>query len=228
LKGASAAERVRSGFEVALIGPPNAGKSTLLNALAGREVAITSEIAGTTRDVIEVALDLEGLAVTLLDTAGLRETEDRLEAMGIERATRRAEAADLRVLLDPVGDADQTLLQAGDMVVRSKADLTGVADGLSVSATTGDGVPEFLAALSHRLATMVSGASDLSRVRHHEAVAQAQTTIDQALHKIAGDGELELIAEDLRRATRWLESVIGQVDAERILDDVFLTFCLGK
>jgi tRNA modification GTPase len=104
LDGAKAAERVRSGFEIALIGPPNAGKSTLLNALAGRDVAITSEIAGTTRDVIEVSMDLNGLAVTVLDTAGLRETLDPLESMGIERAMQRARGADLRILLDPDGD----------------------------------------------------------------------------------------------------------------------------
>ena len=99
LAGSRVAERIRDGFEVALVGPPNVGKSTLLNALAGREVALTSELAGTTRDVIEVRLDLDGLALTLLDTAGLRDAGERIEALGIERARRRAEAADLRVFL---------------------------------------------------------------------------------------------------------------------------------
>ena len=105
LAGSRVAERIRDGFEVALVGPPNVGKSTLLNALAGREVALTSELAGTTRDVIEVRLDLDGLALTLLDTAGLRDPGERIEALGIERARRRAAAADLRVfLVDTAGE----------------------------------------------------------------------------------------------------------------------------
>jgi len=228
LDGAKAAERVRSGFEIALIGPPNAGKSTLLNALAGRDVAITSEIAGTTRDVIEVSMDLNGLAVTVLDTAGLRETLDPLESMGIERAMQRARGADLRILLDPDGDADQSLLQLGDLVVRSKADLTSAASGFRVSARSGAGMSELLVEIGTILASRVLDASELSRMRHHTAVYAAQSLVCSAQRGLAQNGELELIAEDLRLATSALESVIGRVDAERILDDIFSTFCLGK
>ena len=126
LAGSRVAERIRDGFEVALVGPPNVGKSTLLNALAGREVALTSELAGTTRDVIEVRLDLDGLALTLLDTAGLRDPGERIEALGIERARRRAEAADLRVFLVDTADEVAALgvaPQPDDIVALAKADL---------------------------------------------------------------------------------------------------------
>lgn len=228
LAGGRAAERVRSGFEVALIGAPNAGKSTLLNAIAGREVAITSEIAGTTRDVIEVAMDLGGMAVTMLDTAGLRETTDTVEAIGVARARQRAEAADLRVLLDPDGDADRGLLMDGDLVVRSKADLTGAEGGLAVSAATGDGLAALLEAIERSLESRVGDASELSRLRHRKAVEGAVAAIKAAEKVVSASGPLEIAAEELRTATTALESVIGRVDAERILDDIFSSFCLGK
>ena len=228
LAGGRAAERVRSGFEVALIGAPNAGKSTLLNAIAGREVAITSEIAGTTRDVIEVAMDLGGMAVTMLDTAGLRDTSDVVEAIGVARARQRAEAADLRVLLDPDGDADRALLIDGDLLVRSKADLTGVTGALALSAKTGEGVSDLLLIIETSLVTRIGNASELSRLRHRRAVESTITAIEAAEHVVAVAGPLEIAAEELRGATSALESVIGRVDAERILDDIFSSFCLGK
>jgi tRNA modification GTPase len=228
LAGAVAAERIRAGFEVALIGPPNAGKSTLLNALAGREVAITSEFAGTTRDVIEVSMDLGGLAVTLLDTAGLRDTDDVIEAIGVARARERAEAADLRVLLDPDGDADRSLINDGDLVVRSKADVREDDSALGVSAKTGTGISALLLAITEALSGRVQMASELSRLRHRLSAQSARDSIRSADAVLAQDGQLELAAEDLRLATRALESIIGRVDAERILDDIFATFCLGK
>jgi tRNA modification GTPase len=228
LEGGRAAERVRSGFEVALIGAPNTGKSTLLNAIAGREVAITSDVAGTTRDVIEVAMDLGGMAVTMLDTAGLRDTDDVVEAIGVARARQRAEAADLRVLLDPDGDADQDLIGPCDLVVRSKADLSGNEGVLAVSARTGDGVAALLSAIESALAGRISHASELSRIRHRHAAEGAISNIESAEHVILTAGPLEIAAEELRGATSALESVIGRVDAERILDDIFSSFCLGK
>lgn len=228
LAGGRAAERVRSGFEVALIGAPNTGKSTLLNAIAGREVAITSDVAGTTRDVIEVAMDLGGMAVTLLDTAGLRDTDDAVEAIGVARARQRAETADLRVLLDPDGDADQDLIGSGDLVVRSKADLGGGQGNLAVSARTGDGVAALLLAIETVLAGRIGEASELSRIRHRHAAESAIRSIEAAEQVILNAGPLEIAAEELRGATGALESVIGRVDAERILDDIFSSFCLGK
>ncbi|WP_372604481.1 tRNA uridine-5-carboxymethylaminomethyl(34) synthesis GTPase MnmE, partial [Actibacterium sp.] len=143
--GVSAAERIREGFEVAIVGPPNAGKSTLLNALAGREAAITSEFAGTTRDVIEVRMDLHGLPVTVLDTAGLRDTDDVVEGIGIDRAKERASAADLRVfLLDSNGSTLGLTPDVDDIVLHGKADLAH-GDGPAVSGKTGEGVAELIA-----------------------------------------------------------------------------------
>lgn len=229
LKGAAAAERVRDGFEVALIGPPNAGKSTLLNALAGREAAITSEIAGTTRDVIEVAMDLGGLPVTVLDTAGLRDTADPVEAIGVDRARKRAEAADLRVLLDPWGDAPVELLREGDKHLRSRADETGATGPDALSARTGQGVSALLDRISVALQARVARASTLTRARHEAAVQRAMAHLDGADRALArGEAALDIAAEELRAATHALETLIGRVDAERVLDDIFSTFCLGK
>lgn len=229
IRGAASAERLRDGFEVALIGPPNAGKSTLLNALAGREAAITSEIAGTTRDVIEVAMDLRGLPVTVLDTAGLRETEDRIEAMGVARARSRAEAADLRVLLDPWGDADGSLIRPGDLHLRSRADETGATGPDAISAGTGQGMSALLDRIADALASRAREASTLTRARHLAAVRRADTHLETAAAWLdRGEDALDLAAEELRGATHALESVIGRVDAERVLDDIFASFCLGK
>jgi tRNA modification GTPase len=163
-QGARLAERLRDGFEVAIVGPPNAGKSTLLNRLAGRDAAITSEIAGTTRDVIEVRMDLEGLPVTLLDTAGLREAQDPVEAIGIERARARAAGADLRVHLVLPGDPAPEP-GPGDLVVRSKADLpaeeAGKADlAISRRRRLGRLVAEIAAALRARTAGLASACAN--------------------------------------------------------------------
>ena len=167
-----AAERIREGFEVAIVGRPNVGKSTLLNALAGREAAITSEFAGTTRDVIEVRMDIGGLAVTLLDTAGLRETDDAIEAIGVQRALERAEAADLRVFLVEKDDTPLLEPQDGDLVVRAKGDLGGE-HGLSVSGKTGLGLDVLIRRITEVLTERASGAGVMTRERHRVAMARA-------------------------------------------------------
>ncbi len=150
-KGATAAERIRDGFEVAIVGPPNVGKSTLLNALAGRDAAITSDIAGTTRDVIEVRMDLRGLPVTILDTAGLRETEDRIETLGVQRAIARAEAADLRViLLESLEDEPLLSPIDDDIVAVGKADLAAT-ESFAVSGRTGAGLDRLIDMIVERL-----------------------------------------------------------------------------
>lgn len=227
LAGAESAERVRHGFEVAIVGAPNVGKSTLLNALAGREAAITSDIAGTTRDVIEVRMDLSGLAVTLLDTAGVRETEDRIEALGVERARARAAGADLRVFLGDAPSAD--LWQAGDILVSPKSDLGLSGPGMPVSGMTGDGVTDLLDAISSELAQRMSGSSVMIRLRHRLAVEGAVAALESALdHVEEGSEGADLAAEDLRAAMRRLDSLIGKVDVEALLDDIFASFCLGK
>ncbi len=226
--GADVAERIRDGFEVAIVGAPNAGKSTLLNFLAGREAAITSEVAGTTRDVLEVRMDLAGLPVTLLDTAGIRETEDAVEAMGVERARTRAEAADLRVHL--LGDDERPLLvpREGDVVVRAKADLAGWSSTApGVSGRTGEGVPAMLAAITAELARRSAGAGIVTHERHRVAVGDAISALDRA-RGLTDCAETELVAEEIRAAVAALGSLIGTMDTESVLDAVFSRFCLGK
>ena len=228
-EGVQAAERIREGFEVAIVGPPNAGKSTLLNALAGRDAAITSEIAGTTRDVIKVRMDLRGLPVTVLDTAGLRETTDVVEGIGIDRARSRALAADLRVfLMDETSRAEGLSPQGDDIVLRGKGDLRGHVAG-AVSGVTGQGVPELIDAITERLETRAARAVTATRERHRVAIVKALASIDRArVHGVEGLGLDELAAEELRSAIRALDSLVGRVDVEHILDEIFASFCLGK
>ena len=228
IAGTAVAERVRDGFEVAIIGAPNAGKSTLLNALAGREAAITSEIAGTTRDVIEVRMDLDGLAVTLLDTAGLRETLDPVEQIGVGRALSRAAAADLRVfLLDHPGEVLLMTPQADDIVVQGKADLHPT-DG-AVSGRTGQGLDQLVARITAVLAEKAASAGVMTRERHRVAMIRAVEAMESARHQVQGtDGAAELVALDLRRAARALDVLVGRVDTEDLLDEIFASFCIGK
>lgn len=222
------AERIRTGFEVAIVGAPNVGKSTLLNALAGRDAAITSDIAGTTRDVIEVRMDLAGLPVTLLDTAGLRETEDVVESIGIDRARQRAATADIRVFLDEDGQADATLWQDGDIVLRPKGDLTGDAPD-AISGKTGQGIDRLVSRISETLAERSAGAGLATHERHRVAMIRAAERIDSAKRVLSAGPDLyDIGAEDLRTAIRALEALIGRVDVENLLDEIFASFCLGK
>ncbi|OYX20015.1 MAG: tRNA uridine-5-carboxymethylaminomethyl(34) synthesis GTPase MnmE [Rhodobacterales bacterium 32-66-9] len=227
--GVTAAERIRDGFEVAIVGAPNAGKSTLLNQLAGREAAITSEIAGTTRDVIEVRMEIAGLPVTFLDTAGLRDTGDPLEQAGIDRALARAEAADLRLFLTdglevprlgPVGD---------DIVVLSKADTRPGSDGPAVSGRTGQGVPELMARIGAILQDRVGSAGALVRERHRVAVTAAIAALAESRAEVVRpDSRVELAAEHLRQAVRALDALVGRVDVDDLLGEIFASFCIGK
>lgn len=225
ISGFRGAERIRDGFEVAIVGPPNVGKSTLLNRLAGREAAITSSVAGTTRDVIEVRMDLDGLPVTFLDTAGLREAADEIEAIGIERARQRAENADLRIWLTDGDRVADLLFKAGDLILPPKADLTGRADGISGS--TGYGVSKMLSAVQDRLAGLAAGAGLMAHQRHFHALTEAHAAL-ASVRGEAGAEAVELAAEQLRFATRALSSLVGLVDVEDLLDDIFASFCIGK
>ena len=224
--GSHAAERIRDGFEVAILGAPNVGKSTLLNALAGRDAAITSSIAGTTRDVIEVRMDLKGLPVTFLDTAGLRETEDEVEALGIKKALDRAQKADLRVVLTLDGTSPEELaLSDEDLVLQAKADEGG--DG--VSGLTGRGVSQLIDRVATVLEARTTGASLAIRARHREALEHGATSLQNALDELdRGMERSELAAEDLRIAIRALETMVGRIDVENLLDEIFASFCLGK
>jgi tRNA modification GTPase len=228
-------ERLRDGIAVAIVGPPNAGKSSLLNQLARREAAITSPIAGTTRDVIEVAIDLAGFPVVFADTAGLRDSSDPVEAEGRRRAVARAESADLRLFVFDAGcplDARGAGQWPGPdtFLVANKIDLAARRDdlppgALALSALTGEGIPELTAMLAARIAeTYDIAAPLLSRARHREAL---ETAADALQRSLAADLP-ELRAEDLRLAWRSLGRITGQVDVEDLLDVIFRDFCLGK
>ncbi|MDB5367134.1 MAG: trmE [Rhodospirillales bacterium] len=220
-------EALRDGFEIAVLGPPNAGKSSLINYLAGRDAAIVSPIAGTTRDAIEVRLDLGGWPVTLVDTAGLRESDDEIEQEGVRRARARAEQADLAVWLTEATEAGLPSPVEGAICVATKTDLALAPAGwLGISTITGIGLGALLAtletAVAERLAT--SGVAIPTRERHLAAIADARTALDRALQ-----AEMpELVAEDLRLAARALGRIAGRVDVEDVLDRLFASFCIGK
>lgn len=226
-EGAKVAERIREGFEIAIVGAPNAGKSTLLNMLAGREAAITSEYAGTTRDVIEVRMDLNGLPVTLLDTAGLRETDDPVEGIGIDRAIQRAGQADLRVFL--LSDEPLPMTpESEDIVLRGKSDLFK-GEGPGISGKTGEGVSDLVQSISSILSERALGVKTAIRERHRTAIEQGLSRIDDARQSIARGSEFsDIAAEDLRSVVRSLDSLVGRVDVEHLLDEIFASFCLGK
>ena len=236
LADARRGERVREGYCIVLIGETNAGKSSLFNALVAREAAIVTPIAGTTRDVLDADLIISGYAVTLSDTAGLRDSTDPVEAEGVRRARARAEAADLRLWVrgpdDAEGDA-AGFARPGDLLVRTKADLGAAPsvagyETLSISTTTGLGLASLHDWISARLARDLSGADfpAVTRERHRRRLAEALVAAE------AGRAALEVAAEmagdDLRRAADALARVTGAIGVEDILGEVFSTFCIGK
>lgn len=232
LASARAGERLREGLTIVIAGPPNAGKSTLMNALARRDVAIVSALPGTTRDAIEVALDLDGYPVTLVDTAGLRETEDPLEREGIARARRRAATADLTLWLSDIAapappPAD---LRPVLVLVTKCDDATVMAGGnaLPISARTGFGLPQLLDEIRRFAAEQLGTGSSalISNARHRLAFEDARSALRRAL--ASEGGAEELIAEDLRLAARALERIAGRIDVEDILGAIFSRLCVGK
>lgn len=221
VSGYPAAERLREGFEVAIVGAPNAGKSTLFNRIARREAAIVSDIAGTTRDVLELRVDLNGLAVTLLDMAGLRETDDPVERIGVERATIRARNADLRIFIE--GADFEDMHRDGDIRIIGKADLNICGAGMRVSGKTGEGIDNLLAEIHRMLAGRTANAGLVSHRRQADALTHAADAL-----MIEHDLQPEILAEKLREANHALETMIGRIGAEDYLDVVFSTFCIGK
>jgi tRNA modification GTPase len=235
-------EIIRDGFRVALMGPPNAGKSSLLNALARREAAIVSAEAGTTRDVIEVRLDLGGYPVIVSDTAGIREAQGEIEQEGIRRSFLVAERADLVLWLSEAGsppiEPPEAVLKDNRNVleVRSKADLADPAqreaapdDAIAISIKTGEGLDELMARLLGSVADLAGVARDapvISSLRHR---ALLETCLRELEVFLAGDPHFaELRAEDLRKAASALGRITGRVDVEDVLDQVFSRFCIGK
>ena len=233
-------ERLRDGLHIAIVGPPNAGKSSLLNLLARRDAAIVSATAGTTRDVIEVHLDLGGYPVVVADTAGLRDGGDALDSEGVRRARARAREAELKLAVFdgetwPERDAEtEHLVDSDTVVVVNKSDLRPPAGPprvkgrpvLSVSALTGDGVDGLLRALQTEMAARVpaGAAPSLTRARHRQAVEECRG----ALARFRDASQVELAAEDLRLAVRALGRITGRVDVDDILDVIFQDFCIGK
>jgi tRNA modification GTPase len=227
-------ELIREGLFLTVIGPPNAGKSSLVNALAGRDVVIVSETAGTTRDVIEVHLDLGGYAVILADTAGLREAAESVEAEGVRRALARAETADLVLLLLDGSDQNSSVKLPNNMVnipcitVWNKADLPWPVprDGLKLSLKTGEGLEALIAAIAAKAKELLNSSSSpaLTRPRHRQALVETSA----ALARTEVVRQPELFAEDLRLALRALGRLTGRVDVEKLLDVVFRDFCIGK
>jgi tRNA modification GTPase len=224
-------ERVRDGFVVVLAGPPNAGKSSLLNALARRDVAIVSATPGTTRDAIEVRLDLAGLPVTLIDTAGVRETSDPIESEGVRRSLALIARADLVLSLRAIDSEPNSLGIAGGnaMALATKADLEGavLSGELAISAETGQGIDALLAMIAERLGAEVSSEPALlTRERHRQAVGQAIAALERVV--VGDDTQLELLAEDVRVAVAALQRLVGRIDVEDVLDQLFSGFCIGK
>ena len=232
-------ERLRLGLDIAIVGPPNAGKSSLLNWLARRDAAIVSETAGTTRDVVEVAMDLGGYPVTLADTAGLREVSGEIEREGVRRARRRAETADLRIAVfdsadEPAFSAAGDIVDENTVVVLNKTDLGPPSfqagpPALQVHAAsvlTGQGMEALLDGLREAVADRIGLAAQpaLTRARHREALSECHEALRRAL-----DADLpELAAEDVRLAVRALGRITGRVDVEDLLDVIFRDFCIGK
>ena len=224
-------ERLRDGLVVAVTGPPNVGKSSLVNALARREVALVSEHPGTTRDVIEVQLEIAGVPVTLLDTAGLRDATDPVEAMGVARARARMVSADLILRLFALG-TDAPPDEPGARQVATKLDLAPHVPipppMIAVSAVTGEGLPEFLTAIAAEVTVLagLAGEAMLTRARHREAVAAALRAL-QGFCRLQAS-EVALRAEELRVAAQAIARVTGAIGVEDILDEIFARFCLGK
>jgi len=233
LADADRGRRVREGYRIVLIGETNAGKSALFNALLAREAAIVTPIAGTTRDVLDADLVIGGYAVTLSDTAGLRDSDDPVETEGVRRARLRAQAADLRLWVRGPGDGDgdaAAYTRPDDLMIWTKADLvtSPISEGLSVSAATGQGLTALHDALLARLARDLSGADfpAVTRERHRRRLLEALEAVEAARSGLIDAPELA--GDDLRRAAAALSRVTGAIGTEDVLGEVFSTFCIGK
>lgn len=220
LSGFAAAARLRQGYEIAIVGPPNAGKSSLINYIAQRDIAIVTELPGTTRDILEYHCDLKGLPVTFLDMAGLRTTTDQVEKIGVDRALTRAEAADLRLFIGEPPPTDVQIYREGDFILEGKADLTGNPSGIST--VTGQGIENLLNRIEATLSQRLPMDSLISHERQRDALLNAMQALDFETK------DAEFVAEGLRVASLAIERLVGRIDTEDYLDIVFSRFCLGK
>ena len=225
--GVQTAERIRSGFEVAIVGAPNLGKSTLLNYLVGRDAAITSNVSGTTRDVIEVKLDLRGLPVTILDTAGIRKSDDKVEEIGISRALERSSLSDLRIVLTEDGEYPVGLKKRDTDIICIAKDDQGNRGG--VSGKTGAGIDRLKNIIWDILNNKAQYVGIATRERHKSSMVNAKKFLGNAVVSLRDGPEYyDITAEEIRAATSALDSLIGRIGVEDVLDEVFSSFCLGK
>ena len=225
--GVQTAERIRSGFEVAIVGAPNLGKSTLLNYLVGRDAAITSNVSGTTRDVIEVKLDLRGLPVTILDTAGIRKSDDKVEEIGISRALERSSLSDLRIVLTEYGEYPVGLKKRDTDIICIAKDDQGNLGG--VSGKTGAGIDRLKNNIWDILNDKAQYVGIATRERHKSSMVNAKKFLGNAVVSLRDGPEYyDITAEEIRAATSALDSLIGRIGVEDVLDEVFSSFCLGK
>ena len=225
--GVQTAERIRSGFEVAIVGAPNLGKSTLLNYLVGRDAAITSNVSGTTRDVIEVKLDLRGLPVTILDTAGIRKSDDKVEEIGISRALERSSLSDLRIVLTEDGEYPSGLKKRDTDIICIAKDDQGNRGG--VSGKTGAGIDRLKNNIWDLLNNKAQYVGIATRERHKSSMVNAKKFLGNAVVSLRDGPEYyDITAEEIRAATSALDSLIGRIGVEDVLDEVFSSFCLGK
>ena len=225
--GVHTAERIRSGFEVAIVGAPNLGKSTLLKYLVGRDAAITSNVSGTTRDVIEVKLDLRGLPVTILDTAGIRKSDDKVEEIGISRALERSSLSDLRIVLTEDGEYPVGLKKRDTDIICIAKDDQGNRGG--VSGKTGAGIDRLKNNIWDILNNKAQYVGIATRERHKSSMVNAKKFLGNAVVSLRDGPEYyDITAEEIRAATSALDSLIGRIGVEDVLDEVFSSFCLGK
>ena len=232
IDGTIISERISSGFEVAIIGAPNVGKSTLFNALLKRKAAITSNIAGTTRDVIEARLDIGGIPLTILDTAGIRNAKGSIEKTGVKLALARAKNADLRIFVSDnnIFDSFGLKVRDGDLKINNKSDLKKNKDvDISISAKFGDGIDELLEIMVKIFKEKVGKASIAINERHRNSMVRALNALDAAERELnSGMKNIELCAEEINIAIRAMDSLVGSIDVEEVLGEIYSKFCIGK
>ena len=232
LKDSNSLELIRDGFDVSIIGKPNVGKSSLLNYLAGREKAIVSEKAGTTRDIIELGIDLKGFRVNFFDTAGIHDSTDEIEVIGIERAKRKALQSHMRVFLVTENDTVEDLgvaVKETDIIFSAKSDLGKCSVHPGISSKSGEGVSKMLKKISKNLYKSTSYSGVLINKRHKKVIKNTVVYLELAYTELKhSEAQIEIVAENLRLAIMELDFLVGKINVEDILGDIFSSFCIGK